>query len=75
MSRRKPSDTTSADSIAKALVRLVNGLSAPAIQAWRNARVRDFNIGIQSSDQPSSFGIALAAKTVAAIGAIGRALP
>jgi len=49
-----------ADKIAMALVRLVNGISAPAMKAWRNAKVRDFNIGIQSSDTPSSFGVPLA---------------
>ncbi len=64
-------NTTSADKIAMALVRLVKGLSAPAKKAWRNAKVRDFNIGIQSSDVPSSFELPLAAKTVAAIGALG----
>jgi hypothetical protein len=64
-------NTTSADKIAMALVRLVKGLSAPAMKAWCNAKVRDFNIGIQSSDVPSSFELSLAAKTVAAIGAIG----
>ncbi|MGE0551684.1 MAG: hypothetical protein AB7O24_06350 [Kofleriaceae bacterium] len=60
-----------ADKIAMALVRLVKGLSAPAMKAWRNARVRDFNIGIQSSTTPHSFEVGLDAKTVAAIGAIG----
>lgn len=63
-------NTTSADKIARALVRLVKGLSAPAMKAWRDAKVRDFNIGIQSSDVPISFELPLAAKTVA-IGALG----
>ncbi|MGE0551690.1 MAG: hypothetical protein AB7O24_06380 [Kofleriaceae bacterium] len=64
-------NTSDADTIAMALVRLVKGLSAPAMKAWRNARVRDFNIGIQSSTTPHSFEVGLDAKTVAAIGAIG----
>ena len=35
-----------ADTIVMALVRLVKGLTAPAMKAWRNAKVRGFNIGI-----------------------------
>jgi hypothetical protein len=64
-------NTSNADKIAMALVRLVKGLSAPAMKAWRNAKLRDFNIGIQSSTTPHSFEVALAATTVAAIGALG----
>lgn len=40
------------------------------MKAWRNAKVRDFNIGIQSSDTPNSLEVPLAANTVAAIGAL-----
>jgi hypothetical protein len=36
-----------------------------------SAKVRDFNIGIQSSTTPHSLEVALAAKTVAAIGRLG----
>jgi hypothetical protein len=64
-------DVHDADKNAMALVRLVNGLSAPAMKAWRNARLRDFDIGIQSSGTPTSLAVPLAAKTVAAIGALG----
>jgi hypothetical protein len=41
------------------------------MKGWRNAKVRDFNIGIQSSDTPRSLEVPLCAKTVAAIGALG----
>ena len=64
-------NTGDPDTIAMALVRLVRGLSGPARKAWRDAKIRDFNIGIQSSTIPHSFEVALAARTVAAIGALG----
>jgi hypothetical protein len=62
-----------ADTIARDLVRLVESLSRPARRCWDRARVRDFNIGIQSSTTttPHMLELPVEAKTVAAIAKLG----
>ncbi len=60
-----------ADATARGLVRLVERLSPAARRCWDRARVRDFNVGIQSSTTPRMLELALEAKTVAAIAAVG----
>ena len=61
------------DAIARDLVRIVEQLSRPARRCWDRARVRDFNIGIQSSvaSTPHMLELPVEAKTVAAIAKLG----
>jgi len=44
-----------AEAAIRALVRLVENLSAAGRRAWRNARSRTFDIGIQAGTRPYSF--------------------
>ena len=64
----------SADTIIGGLVRLIRKLPRDASSLWREARVRRFDIGIQSELRPPSFELPLKAATLAAIASVQAGL-
>lgn len=60
-----------ADTTARALVRMVTRLSPKARRCWDRARVRDFNIGIQAGAAAKPLAMTLEPATVAAIASLG----
>ena len=57
----------SADSVILGFCALIRALPKPAIELWKAAKARDFNIGVQAAMQPHSHEITLAAEAVRAI--------
>ena len=65
------STRATADTTARALVRVVTRLSPAARRCWDRAQVRDFNIGIQAAPAANPLVAPLERATVAAIASVG----
>ena len=63
--------THTADATARALARLVDSLPVAARRCWARARLRDFNIGIESGAKPRRIERPLATATLAAVARLG----
>jgi hypothetical protein len=64
------SESDNPDLLLRRFVRLVEGLPRPARALWNRARVREFNIGIQSAAKPHSFELHLKDATVRAVAGV-----
>ena len=64
------SESDNPDLVLRRFVRLVEELPRPARALWNRARVREFNIGIQSAPKPHSFGLTLKDATVRAVAGV-----
>ena len=63
-----------ADTLTRQLATLVTTLPGPARRLWDNARVKDFNVGIQSGITPHSHEVAIKESTVALVARVGGRL-
>jgi hypothetical protein len=63
--------TTNPDATIRALCDLIAALPAPAKRLWKEAKSRDFSIGIQAGEQPNSTDFALSADTVMQAAKVG----
>ncbi|MCB9751221.1 MAG: hypothetical protein H6713_14690 [Myxococcales bacterium] len=66
--------TRTAETTARELVRLIEGLPPAARARWDGLRDRVFDLGVQTGRTPPMWSTALSAETVAAIGALGARL-
>jgi hypothetical protein len=64
------SQSDNPDLVLRKFVRLVEALPRPARAIWNRARVREFNIGIQSAPKPYSFELTLKDATVRAVAGV-----
>ena len=65
------SEVKSADAAIRAFCRLIESLPDVERNLWNSAKIREFNIGVQSGDEPHSFGIALEERTVKSAAEVG----
>jgi|GEM_PF-905238 len=56
--------TKDVDGTIRAFCELIRALPRPAKKLWNEAKARDFNVGIQACDQPSSAAFLLSADTL-----------
>ena len=63
-----------ADAILREFVALIRKLPPRARKLWKDARSRDFNIGIQSAAAPLFHELHLGAKTLQAVARVGGAI-
>jgi hypothetical protein len=64
------SESDNPDLVLRRFVRLVERLPRSARGHWNRARVREFNIGIQSAAKPHSFELHLKDATVRAVAGV-----
>jgi len=66
-----PGTSNSAEAVARALLKQVEGLPRAARQSWNLASRRTFDIGVQAGMHPSAFEEVLQPETVRRIASIG----
>jgi hypothetical protein len=65
-----PLESNEPDLLLRKFVKLVERLPPHSRRLWNQARVREFNVGIQAASKPHSFEIGLAPQTLAAVGRV-----
>jgi hypothetical protein len=63
--------TKDADDTIRAFCELIRALPRPAKRIWNSAKTRDFNIGLQSADEPHSKEFPLSADTLMQAARVG----
>src|SRR5580700_2356301 len=60
-----------ADATIRVFCELIRALPRPAKRLWKEARTRDFSIGIQAGDEPNTKDFALSADTLKQAARVG----